>query len=100
MFTFNLTDPMPWERNEQPDFSSESHDFYIEEYFTRKVRTHKDGSANQKTEDWFVALAREKETGTRTWVVSNGTEIIRDARGIDGIAVLTDIYRFMNSRRL
>lgn len=98
MFTFNLTDPMPWERNQPPDFSSESHDFYIEEYFTRKVRTHKDRSANQKTEDWFVALAREKVTGTRTWVVSDGAEIIRDASGIDGIAVITDMCRFVNRR--
>jgi len=99
MFTFNLTDPMPWERNQPPDFSSESHDFYIEEYFTKKVRTHKDGTANRKTKDWYVALARERATGTRTWVVSNGTEIIRDARGIDGIAVLIDMYRYVNRRR-
>lgn len=99
MFTFNLTDPMPWERNEQADFSSESHDFYIEEYFTRKVRTHKDGSANQKTEDWFVALAREKVTGTMTWVVSNGDEIIGDAVGVDGVATLIDMYRVANRRR-
>ena len=99
MFTFNLTDPMPWECNQQPDFSSESHDFYIEEYFTRMVRTHKNGSANQKTEDWYVALAREKATGTRTWVVSNGAEIIRDARGLDGILALIDMCRFANRMR-
>ena len=30
--------------------------------------------------DWYVALAIEKATGTKTWVVSNGAEIIRDAR--------------------
>jgi len=40
-----------------------------------------------------------KATGTKTWVVSNGAEIIRDARGIDGIAALTDMYRFANRRR-
>jgi hypothetical protein len=89
---------MPWERNEPPDFSSESHDFYVEEYFTKKVRTHSDGSANRKTKNWYVAIAIEKATGTRTWVVSNGAEIIRDTRGIEGIAVLTDIYRFVNRR--
>ena len=98
MFTFNLTDPMPWEKNEQPDFSTDSHDFYVEEYFTKKVRTHKDGTANRKTKDWYVAIAIEKATGTRTWVVSNGAEIIRDTRGIEGIAVLTDVYRFVNRR--
>ena len=98
MFTFNLTDKMPWEKNEQPDFSTDSHDFYVEEYFTKKVRTHKDGTANRKTKDWYVALAIEKATGTRTWVVSNGIEIIRDTRGIEGIAVLTDIYRYVNRR--
>ena len=98
MFTFSLIDPMPWERNQQPDFSSESHDFYIEEYYTMKVRTYKDGSANQKTKDWFVAIAREKATGTMTWVVSNGAEIIRDARGLDEIAVVTDMCRFANRR--
>ena len=98
MFTFNLTDPMPWEKNEQPDFSTDSHDFYVEEYFTKKVRTHSDGSANRKTKNWYVAIAIEKATGTRTWVVSNGAEIIRDTRGIEGIAVLTDIYRFVNRR--
>ena len=98
MFTFNLTDPMPWEKNEQPDFSTDSHDFYVEEYFTKKVRTHSDGSENRKTKDWYVAIAIEKATGTRTWVVSNGAEIIRDTRGIEGIAVLTDIYRFVNRR--
>ena len=98
MFTFNLTDPMPWERNEQPDLSSESHDFYMEEYFTKKVRTHKDGTVNRKTKHWYVALAYEKTTGTKTWVVSNGAEIIRDARSIEGIAALTDIYRFVNRR--
>ena len=98
MFTFNLTDKMPWEKNEQPDFSTDSHDFYVEEYFTKKVRTHKDGTANRKTKDWYVAIAIEKATGTRTWVVSNGAEIIRDTRGIEGIAVLTDVYRFVNRR--
>ena len=98
MFTFNLTDPMPWERNETPDFSTDSHDFYVEEYFTKKVRTHSDGSENRKTKDWYVAIAIEKATGTRTWVVSNGDEIIRDARSIEGIAVLTDMYRFVNRR--
>ena len=98
MFTFNLTDPMPWEKNEQPDFSTESHDFYMEEYFTKKVRTHSDGSENRKTKDWYVAIAIEKATGTRTWVVSNGAEIINDARGLEAIAILTDIYRFVNRR--
>ena len=98
MFTFNLTDPMPWERNETPDFASESHDFYVEEYFTKKVRTHSDGSENRKTKDWYVAIAIEKATGTRTWVVSNGVEIINDARGLEAIAALTDIYRFVNRR--
>ena len=98
MFTFNLTDPMPWERNEQPDLASESHDFYVEEYFTKKVRTHSDGSENRKTKDWYVAIAIEKATGTRTWVVSNGAEIINDASGLEAIAVLTDVYRFVNRR--
>lgn len=99
MFTFNLTDPMPWEKHEQPDFSTDSHDFYVEEYFTKKVRTHKDGSENRKTKDWYVAIAIEKATGTKTWVVSNGAEIIRDARGVDAIAALTDMCRFANRRR-
>lgn len=98
MFTFNLTDPMPWEKNEQPDFSTNSHDFYVEEYFTKKVRTHSDGSENRKTKDWYVAIAIEKATGTRTWVVSNGVEIIDDARGLEAIAVLTDVYRYVNRR--
>ncbi len=98
MFTFNLTDPMPWEKNEQPDFSTDSHDFYVEEYFTKKVRTHSDGSENRKTKDWYVAIAIEKATGTRTWVVSNGIDIIKDARGLDAIAVLTDMCRFVNRR--
>ena len=98
MFTFNLTDPMPSERNEPPDFSTDSHDFYMEEYFTKKVRTHSDGSENRKTKDWYVAIAIEKATGTRTWVVSNGVEIIDDARGLEAIAVLTDVYRFVNRR--
>ena len=96
MFTFNMTDPMPWERNEQPDLSSESHDFYMEKYFTKKVRTHKDGTVNRKTKNWYVAIAIEKATGTRTWVVSNGAEIIGDERSLVGIAVLTDMYRFVN----
>ena len=98
MFTFNMTDPMPWERNEQPDLSSESHDFYMEEYFTKKVRTHSDGSENHKTKHWYVAIAIEKATGTRTWVVSNGAEIIGDERSLEGIAVLTDMCRFANRR--
>ncbi len=99
MFTFNLTDPMPWEKGEKPEFSTDSHDFYVEEYFTKKVRTYNDGTENRKTNDWYVALAIEKSTGTKTWVVSNGAEIIRDARGIEGIAALTDMYRFANRRR-
>ena len=44
MFTFNLTDQMPWEKKEQPDFSTESHDFYVEEYFTKKVQTYNNGT--------------------------------------------------------
>ncbi len=98
MFTFNLIDKMPWERNELPDFSSESHDFYVEQYFTKKVRTHSDGSENRKTKDWYVALAIEKATGTITWVVSNGAEIIKDAKGLEAIEAITNMYRFVNRR--
>lgn len=98
MFTFNLIGKMPWERNEPTDFSSESHDFYVEQYFTKKVRTHKDGTENRKTKDWYVALAIEKATGTMTWVVGNGDEIIKDARGLDAIIAITDMYRFVNRR--
>ena len=47
---------------------------------------------------WYVALAIEKATGTRTWVVSNGDGIIKDAMGVEAIAALTDMYRFANRR--
>ncbi len=87
MFKFNIRS-WPWEDGIKPDAQNENGCLWVEEHFTHKLRTDRNGKKIKELKDSIVALWRYSD-GVVVWVFMNEKdEVFEQTTSIEELGVL------------
>lgn len=93
MFTFGLSKPFPWKDGIAPDASNDIADLYIEEHFTKELKTH-DGKLIASMKNWYVALLKFSD-GEVTWIISDGKGVLEATKSFETLCFIIDKWKFI-----
>lgn len=93
MFTFGLFKPFPWEDGIAPDASNDVADVYIEEYFTKELKTH-DRKLIASMKNWYVALVKFSD-GELLWVIHDGNGVLDATKSFETLGIMMDKWKFI-----